>query len=219
MLRTSVVSAETIKVTYNTFLGAKLVFANAVMELCHDLGADVDEVTGALGMAHRRLISPAYLTGGMGDGGGCHPRDNLALSWLAKRLGLSFDLFGTMMQARDAQTRWLADLTAEWAALTRLPVVILGKAYKPGTNITAGSPALLLADLLGRRDPELLANHWDPHVDTVAVVTNLSPAVYVVATRHPEFAEMEFKAGSVVVDPWRYLPDQEGVTVVRVGRR
>ena len=36
-------------------------------------------VTGALKLANRRLMSGAYMDGGMGDGGGCHPRDNIAL--------------------------------------------------------------------------------------------------------------------------------------------
>ena len=142
------------------------------------------------------------------------------MSWLARRHDLSFDLFGTMMRARDAQTGWLADLTAEWAALTRLPVVILGKAYKPETNITAGSPALLLADLLGRRDPDLLASHYDPHVDGDDRQPPWHlPAVFVVATKHEVFPELRFASGSVVIDPWRFMPDADGVTVVRVGRR
>lgn len=217
LLRTSVVSAETVKVTYNTFIGLKIAFANTVMEICHDTGADADEVTGALGQADRRLMSPAYLQGGMGDGGGCHPRDQLAMAWLAKRLNLSYDPFTAIMQARDAQTRWLADLAATWAAQTRLPIVILGKAYKPGTNITAGSPAALLAHVLEQAGYQPAAR-VDPYVDgPTAPVPR--PAVYIVATRHEEFAGWDFAAGSVVIDPWRYMPDQDGVTVIRVGRR
>ena len=222
ILHTSVVSAETIKVTYNTFLGAKLVFANAIMEVCHDVGADVDEVSHALGIARKRLMSPAYLAGGMGDGGGCHPRDQLAMSWLARRLSLSFDLFGTLMRARDDQTRWLAQLACQWAALSRLPVVVLGKAYKPGTSLTAGSPASLFVHHLDACNPEVMAGWWDPYVDDTDWSDGRSgtaPAVYVVATRHPEFAELRYAPGSVVVDPWRYIPDQPGVTVVRVGAR
>ncbi len=218
VLRTSVVSAEVVKITYNTFLGAKLVFANAVMEVCHDVGADVDEVTAVLGHARRRLMSTAYLSGGMGDGGGCHPRDQLAMSWLARRLGMSFDLFGTLMQARDAQTRWLAELTCEWAALTRLPVVVLGKAYKPGTSLTAGSPAALFVHQLDACNPEVRADWWDPYVDDRQPPWH-QPAVFVVATKHEVFPELRFAHGSVVIDPWRYMPDADGVTVVRVGRR
>ena len=41
--------------------------------------------------------------------------------------------------------------------------------------------------------------------------------VYFVATRHPEYADAEFDTGSTVIDPFRYIPDQAGVTVRRIG--
>lgn len=40
---------------------------------------------------------------------------------------------------------------------------------------------------------------------------------YFIATKHAEFAKKEFPKGSTVIDPWRYIPDQKGVKVVRVG--
>ena len=56
------------------------------MELCHNLpNTNVDEVSRALSKCKGRIISDKYLSGGMGDGGGCHPRDNIALSWLARK--------------------------------------------------------------------------------------------------------------------------------------
>ena len=86
--RMSIDSAELTKVAYNTYIGLKIVFANTLMEICHKSpGANVDDVTGALKRAHRRLISPQYLDGGMGDAGrlssaGQH-RDVLAGSGVA----------------------------------------------------------------------------------------------------------------------------------------
>ncbi len=62
-------SAELVKVAYNTFIGQKIIFANTLMEMCHAIpGADVDVVTDAMKLSTRRLISGAYLSGGMGDG-------------------------------------------------------------------------------------------------------------------------------------------------------
>lgn len=68
---TSIKNAELIKVSYNTFIGMKIVFTNTIMEICHKTGANIDGVMGALKMATDRLISTKYLSGGMGDGGGC----------------------------------------------------------------------------------------------------------------------------------------------------
>lgn len=214
--RCSVETAELVKVAYNAFIGVKIVFANAMMEICQHTGADVDDVTDALALATDRLISAKYLRAGMGDGGGCHPRDHLAMSWLARRHGLSFDLFGTVMEAREAQTGWIADHVAHWQQLTGMPVVVLGKAYKPDTNLTVGSPALLLARMLDERGVRF--GHRDHHVDDPPAEPVTRPCVFVIATRHPEYPSRRWPAGSVVIDPWGYVPDQAGVTVLRLGR-
>lgn len=153
---TTIKTAELTKVAYNTFIGLKIAFGNSMMELCEKTGADVDDLVDALSLATDRVISPAYLRGGMGDGGGCHPRDNIALSWLAREVGLSYDLFEALMICRERQTEWLADLIGEG------PVELQGKAYKPETDLTVGSPALLLASILEERGVEF--SHTDPYV-------------------------------------------------------
>src|SRR5262249_48100580 len=127
VLPMSIQSAELTKVAYNVFISAKIVFANTVMEICHKTGADCDEVTGALAQATDRVISPRYLAGGMGDGGACHPRDLIAMSWLAQRLDLSCDFLGGLVQQREAQTGWIADLVESYADQTGMRVIILGK--------------------------------------------------------------------------------------------
>jgi UDPglucose 6-dehydrogenase len=100
-------SAELAKVSYNTFISAKIGIANIIGEICHKIpGANADEVTSVLAVATRRLLSPSYLTAGMGDGGACHPRDNIAMSWLAEELGIHYDIFDAIMMARQQQA-WL----------------------------------------------------------------------------------------------------------------
>jgi UDPglucose 6-dehydrogenase len=161
---TTIKTAELTKVAYNTFIGLKIVFANTMMEICEKTGADVDDLMDALSLATQRVISPAYLRGGMGDGGGCHPRDNIALSWLARELGLSYDLFEALMLARECQTEWLAGLAFEEqnSSSEYKPITLLGKAYKPETNLTVGSPAILLSNILAEWD--VAHEHEDSHV-------------------------------------------------------
>jgi UDPglucose 6-dehydrogenase len=161
---TTIKTAELTKVAYNTFIGLKIAFGNTMMELCEKTGADVDDLVDALGLATSRIISTRYLRGGMGDGGGCHPRDNIALSWLAREVGLSYDLFEALMVARERQTEWLADLIVEEQNSTSeyRPIEIMGKAYKPETSLTIGSPALLLASMLSERG--ITFEHTDPYV-------------------------------------------------------
>lgn len=209
--KTSIKNAELIKVGYNTFIGMKIVFANALMEICHKIGANVDEVTDGIKMGSKRIISPMYFSGGMGDGGGCHPRDNIALSWLARQVDLSHDWFDDLMTARENQTEWLADLMEEY----ELPKVILGKAFKPNINLTVGSPSVLLKNILEERG--CTVEMYDPYIDSQ--VPNFGPSVFLIGTRHLQFVNFQFPKGSVVIDPWRYIPeDIDGVTVIGLGK-
>jgi UDPglucose 6-dehydrogenase len=217
--RTSIENAEGIKVAYNTFIGMKIAFANTWMEICHRIpGMDVDQVTGALALATNRIISSRYLSGGMGDGGSCHPRDNIALSWLARELGLSYDLFETLMIAREHQTQWLAELMEAYdpRGEPRLLKVILGKSFKLNSNITVGSPAVLLKNILQERGHDV--EMYDPHVDIGLPTPTYPASIFLIGTKHPEFVEFKFPEGSVVIDPWRYVPQRPGIKVVSVGR-
>jgi UDPglucose 6-dehydrogenase len=210
----SIPTAELLKVAYNTYIGQKIVFGNTMMEIAHKTGADCDDLIEGLALATDRIISPKYLRGGMGDGGGCHPRDNIAMSWLAQRLDLSYDLFGQVTKAREAQTGWLARMVEEFAELADMPIVMMGEAFKAGTNLTVGSPATLLSDLF-----EEAHAIYDPVVYPDMLWAPEFPAVYVISTNHPEFAEYEWPAGSIVIDPWGYIPDRPQITVIPVGRK
>src|SRR5215469_1745553 len=217
---TTIENAELIKVAYNTFISMKVCYANILMEICHKIpGCNVDAVSDALALASDRLLSPRYLRGGMGDGGGCHPRDNIALSWLARQLGLSYDWFENLMICRERQTEWLADLIEEHHKRRGYPhksIGLYGKAFKAGTNLTVGSPATLLGNIL--RERGYAVHMYDPHVDRGPCHFTWA-GVYLVSTRHREFADPRFRfpLGSVVIDPFRYVPKCEGVEVIHVG--
>ena len=214
----SIVNAELVKVNYNTYISMKINFANNLMEVCHkmgDQGADVDVVINALSDCTKRIISPAYMRGGMPDGGGCHPRDNIALADFAKRHGLSNDIYTESMIVREHHTRWFADMIKSYDA----PKVILGKSYKPETNLTLGSPSVrLYNELVGCGVPVVM---WDPHVDGAEVPESLrdKPAMFFIGTKHKFFQDFEYPSGSVIIDPFGYIRPREGVTLHRLGRQ
>ena len=209
-LKTDIPTAEGIKVLYNTFITAKTVLANLYGELAHRCGMNVDDIFKALTLSTRRLLSPKYLKAGMGDGGGCHPRDNIALSWLAKEVGLSYDFFEALMIARERHCEFLAQIVEEyrWQAW-QLPVVILGRAFKPETNIETGSPARLLSFILQRRGIA--------HNCTEDAKLDHAPHLVFIGCQHERYKMYKFAPGSIVIDPFRYMPDIEGVQVVRIG--
>jgi len=217
--RMSIESAELTKVCYNTFISMKIGFANTVMEFCHNIpNADCDSVIDALSMAHRRIISPLYMRGGMGDGGGCHPRDNIAMSWLCKKTRMSCNPFEDIMEWREKQTEKLALLATYYQRGTGLPIVLLGAAFKPETNITTGSPALLLHHMLSNQPvgPQEKVLLLDSSVDGQTEQVE-SPSVFVISCRHERYRHYKFPKGSIVIDPHRIIPDQAGVKVYRLG--
>lgn len=213
--RTTLEEAEIIKVLYNTFVSTKIAFANTAMEICHHTpGADVDVVMGVLRDAHQRLVSEKYLTAGMGDGGACHPRDNIALSHLSARLGLSFDWFRGVMEQRERQTDWLADLIEQHRG--GRDVLILGRSFKPESNIVTGSSAVLLESILRERGVPVAS--WDPYVDSGVTAPSGRPFCYFIGTKHPELRTWPFEPGSVVLDPWRFVTVPAGIDLVPIGR-
>ena len=95
---------ECIKVFYNTFISAKIGLVNMIQDVAVRQGnIDVDVVTNALARSTMRIMGPQYMTAGMGDGGACHPRDNIALRYMADKLNLGYDLFDSIMHAREIQ--------------------------------------------------------------------------------------------------------------------
>lgn len=196
IIEVSIASAEIVKMAYNTFIGLKIVFANNLMEMCEIFGGNVDDVTNALKQGTDRIVSPKYLTAGMGDGGGCHPRDNIVLSHLAKTHWMSIDLGGFAMMAREAQAEWLVNKCLSY----NLPVTVLGLEFKPESDTTTGSSAVLCLNLLKEKG----AKFGDG-------------GVYLIGCKHNRFSEYVFPKGSIVIDPHRYIPDQEGVKVIRLG--
>lgn len=205
IVRISVIECEMVKMSYNTFIGMKIVFANAIGELCEKIGGNADRVIDTLAYATDRIISTKYLSPGLGDGGGCHPRDQLALSWLASRVDLSEDIFGWLMKTRDNQTKWIASVVTDVATVTGLPIRLLGKEYKPNTNLTVGSPSRLLMAFLP------IGSEWCEDETEEA-------AVYVIGVKHDRYLEIQFPVGSYVIDPWGYIPRQDGVVVRQIGR-
>lgn len=210
----SITSAEATKVFYNTFISMKLSFANIVAEACEKVGADCDDVMGAIKAANKRLISAAYLTPGMGDGGGCHPRDNIALSHFAQTRAMSFDFFGAIMKQREEQARAYAAVMCEPGPGFDLPRGVVGVAFKPNTNIKTGSHAMLVTSIVWKENAtfcgtfDRFVDGRDPH----------EPGVYLIGCAHDYIKTLAFPKGSIIIDPWGIVPDQEGVTVRRLGR-
>jgi len=197
-------NAEIIKMAYNTMIGFKIVYANTLMEMCQKVpGADVDVVSDAISQAKIRIVGPRYLRGGMGDSGACHPRDNLALSWFAQKLGLSADPFEFVMNARSRQAKWLASQLASY----KMPIVIMAVRYKNNTNLIDYSSSLHVAEIIKNRGRKAFL--YDPLVPKYSKPPPRKPSVFLIAQDAPFVHEFAYPPGSVVLDVWRCLKKEE----------
>jgi UDPglucose 6-dehydrogenase len=206
--------AESIKIFYNTFISAKLSLVNMIQDVAMKLGnMNVDVVTDALANSTQRIMGPKYMTAGMGDGGPCHPRDNIALRYMAKELNLEYDLFHAIMNSREVQARNLANFLCDLSKEHELPVLIHGYAYKPDVPYTEGSYSSLVAHYCGERgfhpmivDP---LTHPDPGPYSAVVLLAHNPSVTYNYINNQQSNNLYCKLNedSVIVDPWRSFSD------------
>jgi UDPglucose 6-dehydrogenase len=173
--RMSIENAELTKLAVNTYVTTKVTFANMLADLCERIpGGDVDVVSDALGLDRR--IGRRYLTGALGYGGPCFPRDNQALNFLARALGGR----ARLAEATDASNRAITSAVVERVASVAQPgarVAVLGLAYKPATPVVDEAAGTLLARALSEAGYRVAAH--DPLANDTARAA-LPPEVRVV---------------------------------------
>jgi UDPglucose 6-dehydrogenase len=202
-------------------------------------------VCDALASSTRRIMGPAYMKPGMGDGGACHPRDNIALRFLAAELNLGYDLFDAVMGSREIQAKNMAKFLMSF----KKPVVIVGKAYKPLVEYTNGSYSMLVGHYITEMNGELY--YYDDVIGEFPP-NGLGPCTYLLA-HSPEVTygnqldhvekfhqshgesgskvlehssvmfntgknkQIVFNPNSTIVDPWRKFPSVKGLDVIHYG--
>ena len=230
--RMNFINAELAKIAVNTFVTTKISYANMLADLCDRLpGADVDTVADAVGSDSR--IGRKYLRGAIGYGGPCFPRDNMAFSVLASRVGAHADIaLATDTINRYQIERLSTAVTARVSPGAR--VAVLGMAYKPDTPTIEESQGVLLAQRLREQHYEVTIH--DP-MATAAAALVLGPPVTqatsaqealddadiaVIATPWPEYAKLgttPLQRRLPVIDCWRILSkeSQASLEIVWLG--
>ena len=219
---------EAIKIFYNTFISAKVGLVNMIQDFAMKIGnINVDVVTDALAQSDMRIMGPKYMTAGMGDAGACHPRDNIALRWLAEKYDVGYDMFNTIMGAREVQAKNLAKFLIDNS--NGRPIVIHGKAYKPDVPYCIGSYSTLIGFYVEESGRSVV--YLDPLADDPTNVVNRIDEPSVVLMAHNRFITYGYTGdvrddsfyctipnGSTIVDPWRRLPKTlKNIEVVHYG--
>ncbi len=218
---------ECMKIFYNTFISAKISLVNMIQDVSQKIkNINVDVVTKALSDSNQRIMGPKYMTAGMGDGGACHPRDNIALRFLATKLNLGYDLFESIMSSREKQAENIAKYLVELSKKENLEIYIHGKAYKPKIQYCDGSYSLLIGhycEKLGYKP-----KYVDPMTgDNVEKAKGIFLLAHNQAVTYPEMSKLdqstnnlycEVLDGSIIVDPWRkFLTNNKKIKVIHYG--
>ena len=193
--------AEAIKIFYNTFISTKVALVNMIQDVSERNGnMCVDVVTGALERSTQRILGPAYMKAGMGDGGACHPRDNIALRYLSQELELGYDLFDSIMRAREVQAENMAKTILKYGR----NVTIIGKAYKPNVHYVNGSASMLVGYYIEQLGGTV--NYYDEHTGDTDLKEDWTE-VYLIGYWDKYVEQLNFSPSNkaTIIDPWRKM--------------
>ena len=230
----SLVNAEITKLSLNCFVTMKISYANELASICERIpGADVDVVTNAIGADSR--IGKKYLKGGLGFGGPCFPRDNLAFQGFAEDAGIQAKLSPQVVSVNRSVVDRLYSIVSERFSKGS-KVAVLGLSYKPGTCIIEESQSIMLAQKLIESgytvvvyDPKALDNAKEVlgesvgyYEDVYSCLENVDAVVLM--TDWPEFKQLDIEqidksvnGGVLLIDSWRVMKDSEINKIEYVG--
>lgn len=220
--------AEIAKIAVNSFVTTKISFANFISELCDASGnASASKVLHSIGTDSR--IGRSYLNAGAPFGGPCFPRDNIALSKYSSGVGVEALLATSTHQINQRQIARIAGFIEQRSNLRE--AVLVGVAYKPGTEVTEESPSLTLASRLQKEWNVLVL---DDYMSTCLPNKNLtfttraslrnSPQCVILMVPDNKYADIPLilHNQSVIFDlwgNWRQSAENRGLAYFRLGDR
>ncbi len=212
-MRTSIESAELIKVSSNAFLATKISFINEIANIAEGTGADVRDIARGIGLDKR--IGPLFLRAGIGFGGSCFPKDVSALKSYAGVHGYDFKLLNAVIEVNNRQRElFFKKIQSVLGTLKGRKIGVWGLAFKPDTDDIRDSAAIdLVQRILAHGaevsvyDPKAMQNAMRVLPDEViytptAMDAAIGAEALIVLTEWPEFRDVSFASlRSQMVEP------------------
>ena len=174
ILTTNLWSSELSKLVSNAFLAQRISSINSISELCESTGANIQEVSKAIGMDSR--IGSKFLNASVGFGGSCFQKDILNLVYISKSLGLNevANYWHQVILMNDHQRSRFTRLIIKtlYNTVSGKIISFLGWAFKKDTNDTRESSAIYIADLL--IDEHAIVRVYDPKVTATQMHCDLN---------------------------------------------
>jgi UDPglucose 6-dehydrogenase len=194
LLVTTINSAELIKHASNSFLALKISYANVIADLCENIGADVEEVTHAMGLDPR--IGGQFLRAGLGFGGFCFPKDLQAFVHLAGTVGVDFEMLKAAERVNKQRIDRFLERThqALWVVKGKR-VAILGLAFKANTDDVRFSPAVEVAK-------RMLAEGADVHATDPEAISRAQAILPQVTYHHDPYDALRDAEAVLICTEW-----------------
>jgi UDPglucose 6-dehydrogenase len=170
IITTNLWSSELSKLVANAFLAQRISSINSISAVCEKTGADVTEVSRAIGMDKR--IGSRFLNASVGFGGSCFQKDILNLVYLCESLNLPevAAYWNQVVMMNDWQKSRFANnmISTMFNNVTGKKIAIFGFAFKANTGDTRETPAIhVIKTLLGDRAK---IHIYDPKVETKQII-------------------------------------------------
>ena len=214
-IKTNIATAELIKYTANSFLAMKVAFINEVAEIASNIGANIEDISYAIGLDNR--IGNKFLNPGPGYGGSCFPKDTKALSITSKSLGLDLPLIQNINLSNEKNIKSIADkIIAIITEKNLKEIAILGIAFKAGTEDIRDAQAIKIINYLLDKIPSTKIHIHDPLAIKVAseifknsnisVIDNLSQtkgiSLFCIVTEWDDYSDLDTKLSKdqIIID-------------------
>ena len=173
ILFTNIWSSELAKLTANAFLAQRISSINSIAAICEATGADVREVSRAIGSDSR--IGSKFLDSGPGFGGSCFKKDILNLVYLAEYFGLNevANFWESVVKLNNWHQNRISKLVVKklFGTITGKKIAVLGFSFKANTNDTRESAAIQICKDLIDEGAEIWIH--DPKVSELQIAKDL----------------------------------------------
>ena len=176
ILSTNIWSSELTKLAANAFLAQRISSINSISALCEATGADIREVSKAIGSDNR--IGPNFLESGPGFGGSCFKKDILNLVYLSNYFGLPevAKFWEEVVNINKWNQHRISRLVVQklFGTVSGKKICILGFAFKANTNDTRESSSIQICKDLIEEGANLFIH--DPKVTSKQISKDLGMA-------------------------------------------
>jgi UDPglucose 6-dehydrogenase len=213
IIQTNVWSSELSKLAANAFLAQRISSINSISALCERTGADIDEISRAVGTDSR--IGPKFLKASVGFGGSCFQKDILNLVYLCRHFNLPevADYWEQVIRMNDYQKHRFAKQIIDtlFNTVSGKKIAILGWAFKKDTNDTRESASIYVAWELLQDKAEI--HVYDPKVSKDQMFRDLD----YLAEQNLEFSKIKDELFSNLVvhsEPYSTMENAHAIAVL-----